>query len=79
MTWWLILFHLAEISVWGLFYLWWGCLPDPEAAFYFSAVTYTTIRSRWVAAGCQVRQATGTHTASWNLVGLTTACRTGAL
>ncbi len=22
--------HLAEISVWGLFYLWRGCLPDDE-------------------------------------------------
>ncbi len=43
MAWWLILFHLAEISVCGLFYLGWGCLPDAEAAFYFSAVTYTTI------------------------------------
>jgi multisubunit Na+/H+ antiporter MnhB subunit len=43
MTWCLILFHLAEISVWGLFYLWWGCLPDSESAFYFAGVTYTTI------------------------------------
>ncbi|HUM07885.1 MAG TPA: potassium channel family protein [Acidocella sp.] len=42
-TWWLILFHVAEISVWGAFYHWQGCLPDGEAAFYFSAVTYTTI------------------------------------
>jgi hypothetical protein len=43
MIWWLILIHLAEISIWGLFYLWRGCLPDAEAAFYFSGVTYTTI------------------------------------
>ena len=28
LIWWLILLHLAEISVWGLFYLWQGCLPD---------------------------------------------------
>ena len=27
----------------GLFYLWWGCLPDAESAFYFAGVTYTTI------------------------------------
>jgi hypothetical protein len=39
----LILIHLAEISVWGLFYFWWGCLPDAESGFYFSAVTYTTV------------------------------------
>jgi hypothetical protein len=43
MAFWLILLHLAEISTWGLFYLWSGCLPDPEAALYFSGVTYTTI------------------------------------
>jgi hypothetical protein len=40
---WLILLHLVEIATWGLFYLWSGCLPDPEAALYFSGVTYTTI------------------------------------
>ncbi|MBK9140166.1 MAG: two pore domain potassium channel family protein [Verrucomicrobia bacterium] len=42
-TWWLILIHLVEITVWACFYLWGGCLPDAEAAFYFSGVTYTTI------------------------------------
>ena len=43
LTWWLILMHLAEISVWGLFYFWQGCLPDAESAFYFAGVTYTTV------------------------------------
>src|SRR5664280_1477921 len=43
MIWWLVLLHLAEISIWSLFYLWRGCLPNPEAAFYFSGVTYTTL------------------------------------
>ena len=42
-TWLLILIHLAEISVWGLFYLWKQCLPDAESAFYFSGVSYTTV------------------------------------
>lgn len=42
-TWWLILVHLIEIAVWGLFYLWQGCLPDAESAFYFAGVTYTTV------------------------------------
>ena len=42
-TWLLILIHVAEITVWALFYLWRGCLPDAESAFYFSGVTYTTI------------------------------------
>jgi ion channel len=43
LTCWLILIHSVEISVWGLFYFWRGCLPDAESAFYFSGVTYTTV------------------------------------
>jgi Ion channel len=42
-VWWLLLLHLAEITVWALFYFWRGCLPDAESAFYFSGVTYTTV------------------------------------
>ena len=37
MIWWLILPHLAEIGVRGLFYLWRGCLPHAEAAFCYYA------------------------------------------
>ena len=40
---WLLLIHMAEIVVWGLFYYWQGCMPDAESAFYFSGVTYTTV------------------------------------
>src|SRR5271169_446330 len=43
MIWWLILLHLAEISIWAIFYLWRGCFPNAGTAFYFSGVTYTTI------------------------------------
>jgi hypothetical protein len=43
LTWCLILIHVAEISVWGMFYLWKGCMPDAESAFYFAGVTYTSI------------------------------------
>jgi hypothetical protein len=43
LTCWLILIHAVEISVWGLFYLWQDWLPDAESAFYFSAITYTTV------------------------------------
>ena len=43
MVWWLVLLHLVEISIWGLFYLWRGGLTDAGTAFYFSGVTYTTI------------------------------------
>lgn len=40
---WLLLIHIAEIVVWGLFYYWQRLLPDAESAFYFSGVTYTTV------------------------------------
>ena len=43
LTWWLILIHLIEISIWGAFYAWQQCLPDARTAFYFSGVTYTTV------------------------------------
>ncbi len=43
LTWVLILIHLIEIAVWALFFLWAGCLPDAESAFYFSGVTYATV------------------------------------
>jgi Ion channel len=39
---WMILLHLVEITVWALFYFWKDAIIDPQAAFYFSAVTYTT-------------------------------------
>ena len=43
MIWWLVLLHLAEISIWAVFYLWRGCLPNAKAAFYFSGATYATL------------------------------------
>jgi voltage-gated potassium channel Kch len=39
---WMILLHLVEVSVWGVFYLWRGAIADLASALYFSAVTYTT-------------------------------------
>jgi voltage-gated potassium channel Kch len=39
---WIILLHLAEITVWAAFYLWRDAMPDLASALYFSAVTYTT-------------------------------------
>jgi hypothetical protein len=39
----LLLIHTIEIAVWALFFLWAGCLPDAESAFYFSGVTYATV------------------------------------
>jgi Ion channel len=43
LTWALILIHLIEVAIWALFFLWAECLPDAEAAFYFSGVTYATV------------------------------------
>lgn len=42
-TWSLLFIHASEITVWALFYLWKGCLPDVTSAFYFSGVTYATV------------------------------------
>ena len=39
---WMILLHLSEIAVWGLFYHWSTGMPDLHSALYFSCVTYTT-------------------------------------
>ena len=39
---WIIVLHVAEISVWALIYAWMGALPGLQSAWYFSAVTYTT-------------------------------------
>ena len=42
-SWMLILLHLVEITVWAFFYVWRGALSDLDTAFYFSAITYTTV------------------------------------
>ena len=42
-AWFLVVIHLFEIAVWGLFYWWRNCLPDGRSSFYFSGVTYATI------------------------------------
>jgi len=40
---WCVIAHLAEIGLWGTFYVWFGVMADLEVALYFSAVTYATI------------------------------------
>jgi len=42
-AWWLIVIHVVEIAVWALFFWREGCMPDAEASFYFSGVTYATL------------------------------------
>jgi hypothetical protein len=39
---WIIFIHLIEITVWAMFFVWKGAMPDVSSALYFSAVTYTT-------------------------------------
>jgi len=39
----LLLLHLAEAVVWGLFFLLGGLLPEAETALYFSLTSYTTV------------------------------------
>jgi hypothetical protein len=38
----MVLLHIAEITVWAMFYLWKQAMPGLQSALYFSAVTYTT-------------------------------------
>jgi len=45
LTCWLVLIHLVEISIWGLFYFWQDWFPDAVSALYFSAGAYTTVGS----------------------------------
>jgi hypothetical protein len=40
---WLVLLHLLEIAAWACLYAWGRAVPGVDAAFYFSAVTYTTV------------------------------------
>jgi hypothetical protein len=42
-AWLLIIIHLFEIVIWGLFFWEEKCLPDAESSFYFSGVTYATL------------------------------------
>jgi hypothetical protein len=39
----LLLLHLAEAAVWGLFFVLVGALPDLETAAYVSLTSYTTV------------------------------------
>jgi hypothetical protein len=39
----LLIGHLVEIALWGLSFVWCGEIPSFITAFYYSAVTYTTL------------------------------------
>ncbi len=40
---WMLSAHLVEMAVWAWFLVWQHVFPDSRTAFYFSAVTYTTV------------------------------------
>jgi hypothetical protein len=40
---WTVLVHMVEISLWAIAYTLGRAMPDIDSAFYFSAVTYTTV------------------------------------
>lgn len=42
-SWIIVALHLVEILIWAGFYASVDCMPDMDTAFYFSAVTYTTV------------------------------------
>jgi hypothetical protein len=69
---WIILLHLLEITVWALYYFGRGAIGDVQAAFYFSAVTYTTtgygdlvLPEEWRLAGA-VEALTGILMCGWS-------------
>ena len=39
----LIVIHLLEIALWGLFFQWQRCFPDAFSSFYFAGSSYTTL------------------------------------
>jgi len=43
----ILIVHLMEVMVWGLFFLWKGAFPNQSTAFYFSLNEYTTVGSRY--------------------------------
>ena len=69
---WIVLLHLAEISLWAAFYVWRNAMPDLPSALYFSAVTYTTtgygdlvLPERWRLVGA-IEALTGILMCGWS-------------
>jgi voltage-gated potassium channel Kch len=69
---WIIVLHVAEITVWALAYAMLGAMPDLQSGLYFSAVTYTTtgygdlvLPDRWRLVGA-VEALTGILMCGWS-------------
>jgi hypothetical protein len=69
---WIILLHVAEITVWALAYTSMRAMPSLQSGLYFSAVTYTTtgygdlvLPDRWRLVGA-VEALTGILMCGWS-------------
>ena len=69
---WIILLHVAEITVWAVAYTMMHAMPDLQSGLYFSAVTYTTtgygdllLPDRWRLVGA-VEALTGILMCGWS-------------
>jgi voltage-gated potassium channel Kch len=69
---WIILLHVAEITVWAVAYTVMRAMPDLQSGLYFSAVTYTTtgygdlvLPDRWRLVGA-VEALTGILMCGWS-------------
>jgi hypothetical protein len=69
---WIILLHVAEITVWAAAYAVMRAMPDLQSGLYFSAVTYTTtgygdlvLPDRWRLVGA-VEALTGILMCGWS-------------
>lgn len=58
-AWWLVLGHIAQITLWAAAYSHVGAVSDPLTAGYFSLVTYTTVGYGDVLVGEQWRMLAG--------------------
>jgi hypothetical protein len=43
----ILLVHLFEVLVWGMFFLWRGCFSNASLSIYFALNEYTTVGSRY--------------------------------
>jgi hypothetical protein len=69
---WIVLLHVAEITVWAVAYAVMRAMPDFQSGLYFSAVTYTTtgygdlvLPDRWRLVGA-IEALTGILMCGWS-------------
>jgi voltage-gated potassium channel len=76
----LLVLHITEVVVWGIFYYRRNCFPDAETSLYFSMITYTTVGYGDVVLGPEWRTIGGVEALVGILmVGWSTAILLGAV